>query len=172
MSRPYFTILTKLISKRVSIAPSQRLLLDSIKKAYQKAYLENTIATNELGQSFSLLELSQKGVSDPKIRKGELMVRARGFEDLANELGHVATLSNHNLSSKYHRSYSKSGHINPKWEGYTPLDGQSYLNETWKLIRSKLNRLDVRFYGFRVAELQRDGTPHWQSVVVCRSERL
>ncbi|MDV7106431.1 replication endonuclease, partial [Vibrio sp. TH_r3] len=59
-------------------------------KAYQKEYLANTIATNELGQSFSLLELSQKGVSDPKIRKGELMVRARGFEDMAKELNHEA----------------------------------------------------------------------------------
>lgn len=29
-------------------------------KAHQQKYLENTIATNELGQSFSLLELSQK----------------------------------------------------------------------------------------------------------------
>ncbi len=60
-------------------------------KYFQKEYLANTIATNQAGQSFSLLELSQKGVSDPKIRKAELMVRARGFEDLAKELGHVAT---------------------------------------------------------------------------------
>jgi hypothetical protein len=38
-----------------------------------------------------LLELAQKGISDPKIRKAELMVRAGRFEDLAQELKHVAT---------------------------------------------------------------------------------
>ncbi|MEF1257203.1 replication endonuclease [Vibrio sp. M260112] len=130
-------------------------------KTYQQAYLENTVATYEHGQSFSLLELSQKGVSDPKIRKGELMVRARGFEELANELGHVATFLTMTCPSKYHRSYSTSGHANPKWGGYAPIDGQEYLNSVWQLIRSKLNRLGIRFYGFRVAEPQHDGTPHW-----------
>lgn len=150
------------VNKQRSLYCSQPTLIARLnQKAYQKAYLENTIATNELGQSFSLLELSQKGVADPKIRKGELMVRARGFEDLANELGHVATFLTITCPSKYHRSYSKSGHTNPKWGSYTPLDGQSYLNELWKLIRSKLNRLGIRFYGFRVAEPQHDGTPHW-----------
>lgn len=89
------------------------------------------------------------------------MVRARGFEDMAKELGHEATFLTITCPSKYHRSYSKSGDVNPKWEGYTPLDGQDYLNKLWQLIRSKLNRLGVRFYGFRVAEPQHDGTPHW-----------
>ncbi|PML53116.1 replication endonuclease [Vibrio breoganii] len=130
-------------------------------KAYQKEYLSNTIATNEYGQSFSLLELSQKGVSDPKIRKGELMMRARGFEDMAKELDHEAGFLTITCPSKYHRSYSKSGQENKKWEGYTPLDGQQYLNNVWQLIRSKLSRLGIRFYGFRVAEPQHDGTPHW-----------
>lgn len=150
------------VNKQKSLYCSQpTLVARQNQRAYQMAYLENTIATNELGQSFTLLELSQKGVSDPKIRKGELMVRARGFEDLANELGHVATFLTFTCPSKYHRSYSKTGHTNPKWEGYTPLDGQSYLNEVWVLMRSKLNRLGIRFYGFRVAEPQHDGTPHW-----------
>ncbi|MCG3724152.1 replication endonuclease, partial [Vibrio cincinnatiensis] len=89
-------------------------------KAYQQAYLDNTFAVNEQGDRFSLLELSQKGVADPKIRKGELMVRARGFEEMANELGHVATFITFTCPSKYHRSYSQSGQVNPKWAGYTP----------------------------------------------------
>ncbi|SIO96559.1 Bacteriophage replication gene A protein (GPA) [Vibrio spartinae] len=89
------------------------------------------------------------------------MVRARGFEELAQDLGHEATFLTITCPSKYHRSYSKSGAINPKWEGLTPLDGQAYLNKQWQLIRAKLNRLDIRFYGFRVAEPQHDGTPHW-----------
>ncbi|OEE74433.1 replication protein, partial [Enterovibrio norvegicus FF-162] len=130
-------------------------------KFHQARYLENTIATNQLGQSFSLLELSQKGVSDPKIRKMELMVRARGFEDLANELGHSATFLTLTCPSKYHRSYATTGDENPKWGGYTPAEAQAYLNDIWKLIRAKLQREEVRFYGFRVVEPQHDGTPHW-----------
>lgn len=150
------------VNKKKSLYCSTPTLIARVKqKQYQKAYLENTIATNEHGQSFSLLELSQKGVSDPKIRKSELMVRARGFEDLAKELSHVATFLTITCPSKYHRSYSKSGQENPKWGGYTPLDGQSYLNNVWQLIRAKLSRLNIRFYGFRVAEPQHDGTPHW-----------
>ncbi|MEZ8147712.1 replication endonuclease [Enterovibrio norvegicus] len=130
-------------------------------KFHQAQYLEKTIATNQLGQSFSLLELSQKGVSDPKIRKMELMVRARGFEDLANELGHSATFLTLTCPSKYHRSYATTGDENPKWGGYTPAEAQAYLNDIWKLIRAKLQREEVRFYGFRVVEPQHDGTPHW-----------
>jgi len=102
------------VNKRKSLYCSHPTLKARLQqKDHQQKYLENTIATNELGQSFSLLELSQKGVSDPKIRKGELMVRARGFEDLANELGHVATFLTITCPSKYHRSASKSGHANP-----------------------------------------------------------
>ncbi|WP_235869867.1 replication endonuclease [Veronia nyctiphanis] len=130
-------------------------------KYHQEQYLSNTIVTNQHGQSFSLLELSKKGVSDPKIRKTELMVRARGFEDLANELGHTATFLTFTCPSKYHRSYATTGDENPKWGGYTPAEAQAYLNDIWKLIRARLQREDVRFYGFRVVEPQHDGTPHW-----------
>ncbi|GAD80629.1 replication endonuclease [Vibrio ezurae] len=150
------------INKPNSLYCSRATLIARLnQKAYQKEYLSNIIATNEHGQSFSLLELSQKGVSDPKIRKGELMMRARGFEDMAKELDHEAGFLTITCPSKYHRSYSKSGHVNPKWGGYTPLDGQQYLNNIWQLIRSRLSCLGIRFYGFRVAEPQHDGTPHW-----------
>lgn len=130
-------------------------------KFQHTGYLSKTMMTNQYGQRFSLLELSKKGVSDPKIRKTELMVRARGFEDIANELGHVSTFLTITCPSKYHRSYATTGDDNPKWQGYTPAEAQTYLNENWKLVRAKLQREDVRFYGFRVVEPQHDGTPHW-----------
>lgn len=150
------------VNKRKSLYCSNpTLFARKNQRAYQQQYMENTIVTNELGQSFTLDELSKKGVSDPNIRKGELMLRIRGFEELAKELGHEATFLTFTCPSRYHRSYAKSGDINPKWDFSTPLDGQEYLNENWKLIRSKLNRLGIRFYGFRVAEPQHDGTPHW-----------
>ncbi|WP_117235758.1 replication endonuclease [Vibrio maerlii] len=150
------------VNKKRGIYASDITLRARIQQKYaQKQYLENTIAINELGQSFSLLELSQKGVSDPTIRKGELMLRARGFEELAQEMGHEAAFLTLTCPSKYHRSFAKSGHPNPKWDGATPLDAQEYLNNIWQLIRATLSRLGIRFYGFRVAEPQHDGTPHW-----------
>lgn len=150
------------VNRRKSIYCSEETLsARASQKFHQEQYLANTTVTNQLGQSFSLLELSKKGVADPKIRKTELMVRARGFEDLANELGHVATFLTITCPSKYHRSYATTGDENPKWGGYTPAEAQDYLNDIWKLMRAKLQREDVRFYGFRVVEPQHDGTPHW-----------
>lgn len=139
-------------------------------KEFQKEFLGASYVTNQFGQTFSLLELSQKSVSNPKLRKAELMVRARGFEDLAKELGHMATFLTITCPSKYHRCYSASGDMNPSWDGMNPLDGQNYLNTLWQQIRAKLDRLKVRFYGFRVAEPQHDGTPHWHLLLFVEQE--
>jgi hypothetical protein len=123
--------------------------------------MSSTMFTNNLGQSFSLKELSDKSVSNPKIRKAELMARIRGFEDISKTLNHEALFLTITCPSKYHRSFSRSGDSNPKWGGYTPLDAQNYLNNIWQRIRAKLDRTKIRFYGFRVAEPNHDGTPHW-----------
>lgn len=123
--------------------------------------LENTIATNEHDYSMSLAELSDLNVSNPKIRKAELMVRIRGFEDYAKDMGYSAIFLTMTTPSKYHRSFSKSGAENPKWNGATPLDGQDYLNRTFQRIRASLNRDNITPFGFRIAEPHHDGTPHW-----------
>lgn len=150
------------INKQKSLYCSQLTLEDRrFQKKYQLQYLAKTFVSNELGQSFSLLELSKRGVSNPINRKNELMVRARGFEDVAKDLGHEARFLTITCPSKYHRAYARSGQKNVKWGGYTPLDAQEYLQNNWELIRSKLNREGIRYYGFRVVEPQHDGTPHW-----------
>ncbi|HEY9018628.1 replication endonuclease [Thiomicrospira sp.] len=123
--------------------------------------MSSTFLSNELGQVFTLKELSDKSVSNPKIRKAELMVRIRGFEETSQALGHEALFVTLSCPSKYHRSFSKTGHENPNWGGFTPLDAQAYLNNVWQRIRASLDRSQIRFYGFRVAEPHHDGTPHW-----------
>lgn len=123
--------------------------------------LENMVATNDLEQSYSLSELSDLSVSNPAIRKAELMVRMRGFENEAKENGHVGLFLTFTCPSKYHRAYSLSGQPNDKWSKLLPSNGQQYLCNVWKKIRAKLNREGIRIYGFRVAEPQHDGTPHW-----------
>tara|TARA_R110000796_G_scaffold11336_16_gene37715 strand:+ start:2064 stop:3902 length:1839 start_codon:yes stop_codon:yes gene_type:complete len=133
--------------------------------------LENTLATNELDYSVSLAELSDLNVSNPKIRKAELMVRIRGFEDYATKHGYSAVFLTMTTPSKYHRCFAKSGAENPKWQGATPLDGQDYLNRTFQRIRASLNRDKITPFGFRVAEPHHDGTPHWHLLLFVETEQ-
>ncbi|WP_299791431.1 replication endonuclease [uncultured Shewanella sp.] len=142
---------------------ASNITVDNFKTQWQnnQELLENTIATNELDYSVSLAELSKLNVSNPAIRKAELMVRIRGFEDYAKQMGYSALFLTMTTPSKYHRSYSKSGDANPNWNGATPLDAQDYLNRTFQRIRASLNRDKISPFGFRIAEPHHDGTPHW-----------
>ena len=130
--------------------------------ARNTALLEMLEATNtDTGQKFSLAELSAVNVSNPLIRRAELMVRMRGFEDYAKKRNHVAMFYTVTAPSKYHASLSETGNRNPKYKDFTPRDTQSYLSKLWARIRAKLARLGAFVYGFRVAEPHHDGTPHW-----------
>jgi len=107
---------------------------------------------NEAGERFSLKEISDVNVSNPKVRKAELINRARGFEDLSESLGHQGLFITITCPSKFHRAYSKSGTENPKWDGSMPNDAQQYLNKLWSRVRAELKRKNINPYGFRVVE--------------------
>lgn len=137
-----------------------------------KQLLENMQATNELGESFTLSEISDKNISNPRVRRSELMVRIRGMEDYANKSGLKGVFLTFTCPSKYHRSISSSGKPNPKWGGYTPLDGQNYLNYNWERIRTAFQRGNINPIAIRVAEPQHDGTPHWHILLFTASDRV
>ncbi|MFV7784361.1 replication endonuclease [Shewanella marisflavi] len=152
---------------------ASNITVDNFKTQWQnnQELLENTIATNELDYSMSLAELSKLNVSNPAIRKAELMVRIRGFEDYAKQMGYSALFLTMTTPSKYHRSYSKSGDANPNWNGATPLDAQEYLNRIFQRIRASLNRDKITPFGFRIAEPHHDGTPHWHLLLFIPTEQ-
>jgi len=134
--------------------------------------LEQTLAVNELGDLFTLAELSSKNVSNPVNRRAELMVRIRGTEDFANQEGLKGVFMTITCPSKYHRSLSVNGAPNPKWAGYTPKLGQDYLNNVWQLIRAAFQRANIQPLGIRVAEPQHDGTPHWHLLLFIDPSQL
>ena len=136
-----------------------------IQKEEQRRMLENLVIVNELNESFSLAELSDKNVSNPVNRKNELMTRMSGIERLSKEAGNKAIFVTITCPSRFHNAYAKSGDPNPKWDGSTPRDAQDYLNNIWRRIRAELNRRSIQQYGFRIAEPQHDGTPHWHMIL-------
>lgn len=120
--------------------------------------LENSEVVNaETGQIYTLAELASKGMANKALRRGELMTRIRGFEDVAMQLNHAAMFWTITAPSKFH----SAGGNNKKYNGATPRDAQRYLCGVWAKIRAEFNRRGLRPYGFRIAEPHSDGCPHW-----------
>lgn len=128
--------------------------------------LENTTLENaETGQKFTLDELAAKSTSNPVLRRGELMLRMDGTDEIAGELGHVGLFVTLTAPSAYHAVLEKTDSPNPKYNGATPRETQLYLRGVWELTRAQNGRDGLSPYGFRVAEPHHDGCTHWHMVV-------
>ncbi|HBT3180459.1 TPA: replication endonuclease [Klebsiella aerogenes] len=113
------------------------------------------------GERSSLLDKVMGSTSNPKNARAELMVRMRGFEDMANEMGLVGMFYTLTAPSRYHSTHVQSGRRNDKYQNASPRKTQKYLCKVWARVRAKWSREGIRTFGFRVAEPHHDGTPHW-----------
>lgn len=129
-----------------------------------RALLESLVAFNELGDEFTLAELSDLSVSNSDNRRAELMTRIAGFETIARSLEHAALFLTITCPSRFHafRKLGKGKVIaNTKYCGSTPRQAQQYLSGLYACIRAELHRRGISPYGFRIAEPHHDGCPHW-----------
>lgn len=133
--------------------------------------LENMEAVNELGESFTLGELSALNVSNPAIRRAELMTRVRGMDDFSKLIGYSAILLTVTCPGRMHAYLSGSGTRNPRYDETKPDTAQRYLNKLWGKVQAKLGREDIQYFGLRVVEPHHDGTPHWHMLVFVNPEQ-
>ena len=157
-----------LVNARADQYISDENLRRSVAQAGRNAQmLERTQAIDEDGEIFTLAELADKSVSNPAIRRGELMLRMRGMEEVAQEHGCACEFAVVTPPSRFH-AVRANGSVNEKYDGATPRDTQDYLQRQWSRCRAWLQRRGVSFYGMRTVEAHRDGTPHWNIMVFIR----
>jgi len=134
------------------------------RNAANAAMLRHTLAVNELGQEMTLAEVAERSVSNPTIRRGELMTRVAGFEACADALGHVKRWAVLTCPSRMHKfTQLKGGKCveNPRYDGTSPREAQEYLATQWRRLCAWFERKGLRVYGFRTTEPHHDATPHW-----------
>ncbi len=159
-----------MIHKRAAPYVSKEALADWIeqKRRNREFFKRHELIDNE-GNTVSLEAMVDASISNPTIRRHELMARMKGIELVAQSRGDVGVFYTITCPSKYHAN-NQSGHANPKWNHSTPPQAQAYLTKLWANIGSKLGRENLRIYGFRVAEPHHDGTPHWHLLLFMKPQ--
>lgn len=142
-------------------------LLQAGYNAANRQLMESRELVNEKGDVYTVADLADLGPANKAIRRGELMLRIRGAEEMATDMRHVGLFWTITCPSKYH----SVGGANKKYNGATPREAQAYLCDVWKRIRSAFKRAGIAPYGFRIAEPHSDGCPHWHLLLFVQAEK-
>lgn len=118
----------------------------------------------------SLKDAHSSSVSNPKNRVAEMMVRAKGVCELAEDYGAEGYFVVLTAPSRYHSTtHYKAGKktysaLNKKWAegGFLSIsESHQWLNATWQRIRKRLDKADLMPAGMRTVEPHADGCVHW-----------
>ncbi|CNK75519.1 phage replication protein [Yersinia frederiksenii] len=143
-------------------------------------YLKSKELENvETGERFELIDKVLASISNPTIRRMELMSNIAGIEGFAASQHHCGLFVTITTPSKYHptrkigKKADKRVQLNHKWDGeaYSPKDGQRYLCDIWSKMRTAFKDRELKVYGMRVVEPHHDGTPHWHMLLFCHPKQ-
>lgn len=133
--------------------------------------------------TISLDEAVKASIANPENRRHELVVRARGFSDVADEMGYVGLFFTWTAPSRFHpwktvkasqAGKADSTQENPKHDGSSPRDSQRYIGKLWERCRSALDRnismvpglpglpAPLHCRGFRAQRPNIDGVAKWR----------
>lgn len=143
-----------------------RLTLSNFKQRMRESeeFMQNMVViSHETMHEYSLAEVANRTIANLDNRRAELVVRTRGDEERAIDMGFEGVFINWTLPSKYHRN-------SRKWNGCSVKEAHQNLMEQWKLARAHFAKADIPWFGLRVAEPHEDGTPHLHAFIYCPSE--
>ena len=140
-------------------------------KRRNRATLEATELVSEDGEILSLAEIYDSSLANKSLRRAELMTRAKGYEQIALECGHVGLFLTITCPGRMHARLFKSSQPNTDHDGSTATDGHAYLQRNWERMRAALERSGIKPYGLRIAEPHHDGTPHWHMLAFVPPEQ-
>ncbi|MFM5198924.1 replication endonuclease [Aeromonas caviae] len=141
------------------------------KRAMMRWLAESEVMNTQHDLVISMKDCWEASNANPVNRRNEMMVRMRGFEDYAEEQGHVGVFFTWTAPSRFHawtQKHDGKTVENKHYEGATPRETCAYLAKLWSLTRAALKRNDLPVYGFRVCEPHHDGTPHWHMLLFMR----
>lgn len=162
-----------LVSVRAGAYASDETVLRRLDQNRRNAkILDSVQMANDQGQEYALADLVAKSVANRKVRRGELMLRMRGCEEIANDLGHVGVFVTQTCPSKFHAVLAQSGTVNPNYNGASAREGHAYLQHVWQCERAAFAREGIQPYGFRIAEPHHDGCPHWHMLLFVAADKV
>ena len=152
--------LGKVNQKKSAYCSSDRARQFEWEREQAEEYMKTHYLVNQDGERISMHDAYKSNVSNPSVRRAELMVRIKGTEEYSKMLEHEGWFFTLTTPSKYHSHY-KSGKSNPKYAGSSVKEANDYLNKQWCKARAQFDRENIQVYGLRVVEPHHDGTPHW-----------
>ncbi|CNI11903.1 replication endonuclease [Yersinia pekkanenii] len=159
-----------LVHKKASPYISQEALIYQREQWRRSAeFIRAHELVNNDGFIMDMEEVVNASASNPHLRYIEMMTTCKGLENLAEMRGDKAMFYTITCPSKYHATL-KDGRPNPKWTTKTVRESSDYLVNLFAGIRKKLSRLDLRWYGVRIAEPHHDGTVHWHLMCIMKGE--
>jgi len=128
-------------------------------------FLESmSVVNTETLAEFCLKDVAERTTANPANRRVELIVRTRGDEERAIDMGFDGVFLTWTLPSKYHRK-------SRKWSGCTVKEAHQNMMAQWKLARAHFKKNDIDWFGLRVAEPHKDGTPHAHMFLYVKPEQ-
>jgi len=170
LQREHLAIAVGQVQKAANAYVSRKTLGEWIEqKKRNLEFFKKFDLMDDEGNRIALDSMVHRSVANPAIRRCELMVRMRGFEDIASEQGLAGEFYTITAPSRFHAVHSKGGFVS-QWNGASPQDTQRYLCKVWAKCRAAISRAGIHVFGFRVVEPHHDGTPHWHVLLFMRPQ--